>query len=152
MTALALRDNELGGILAHYSTHHTSPEQLPLLYAEFHRTLAPSGLLMPAGHAEDDEYLRLRPTQAYGGHPVSYESHLLPAERIAEPLSRAGLVITTRLVQEPDEGARRTVATFLARKPERPLRHSGCHVPESGGVFMSNRPTGQRTWRRRSTP
>ncbi|ELP63911.1 hypothetical protein STRTUCAR8_04678 [Streptomyces turgidiscabies Car8] len=61
---------------------------------------------MPAGHAEDDEYLRLRPTQAYGGHPVSYESHLLPAERIAEPLGRAGLVITTRLVQEPDEGAR----------------------------------------------
>ncbi|MEU3491740.1 hypothetical protein [Streptomyces massasporeus] len=72
-------------------------------------------------HAGDDEYLRLRPTQVYGGHPVSYESHLLPAERIAELLSRAGLVITTRLVQEPDEGARRAVATFRARKPERPL-------------------------------
>lgn len=94
MTALALRDNELGGILAYYSTHHNPPEQLPLLYAEFHGTLAPGDLLMLAGHAGDDEYLRLRPTQAYGGHPVSYEFHLLPAERIAELLSRAGLVIT----------------------------------------------------------
>lgn len=46
---------------------------------------------------------------------------MLPAERIAELLSRAGLVITARRVQEPDEGARRIVATFLARKPERPL-------------------------------
>ncbi|MFE1837371.1 hypothetical protein [Streptomyces sviceus] len=76
---------------------------------------------MLAKHAGDDEYLRQGPTQAYGGHPVSCESRLLPAERIAELLSRAGLVITTRLVQEPDEGARRTAATFLARKSEHPL-------------------------------
>lgn len=67
----------------------------------------------------DDEHLR--PTQAYGGHPVSYESHLLPADRIAGLLDRAGLVITSRLVQEPAEGKKRTIATFLARKPERPL-------------------------------
>jgi hypothetical protein len=76
---------------------------------------------MPAGQVGDDEYLRLRPTQAYGDHPVSVESHWLPAERIAELLSRAGLVITARLVQEPEKGVRRTVATFLARQPERPL-------------------------------
>jgi SAM-dependent methyltransferase len=119
MTALAHRDDELGGILAYFSTHHTPPDQLPAVYAEFHRTLAPGGLLMLAGHAGADEYLRLRPTQAYGGHPVSYESHLLPAERIAELLRRAGLVITARLVQEPEEGAGRTFATFLARKPDR---------------------------------
>ncbi|MDX2542423.1 class I SAM-dependent methyltransferase [Streptomyces sp. WI04-05B] len=121
MTALALRDDELGGILAYYSTHHTPPEQLPVVYDEFHRTLAPGGLLMLAGYVGDDEYLRLCPTQAYGGHPVSYEAHLLPVERIAELLGRAGFVITARLVQAPDENVRRTVATFLARKPERPL-------------------------------
>ncbi|NEC86263.1 class I SAM-dependent methyltransferase [Streptomyces sp. SID12501] len=117
MTALPLPGNGLGGILAYYSTHHTPPEQLPVMYAEFHRALAPGGLLMLAGYVGDDEYLRLRPTQGHGGHPVSYESHLLPVERIAELLDRAGLVITARLVQEPDEGARRRVATFLARKP-----------------------------------
>ncbi len=121
MTALPLRDDELGGILAFYSTHHTPPEQLPVLYAEFHRTLAPGGLLMLAGYVGDDEYLHLRPTEGYGGHPVSYESHLLPAERIAELLNRAGFVITARLVQEPGEVVRRTVVTLLARKPELPL-------------------------------
>jgi SAM-dependent methyltransferase len=115
MTALAIQDNELGGILAYYSTHHTPPELLPVVFAEFHRTLAPGGLLMLAGYVGDDDHLR--PTQAYGGHPVSYESHLLPAERIVELLDGAGLVITARMVQEPDEGAKRTIATFLARKP-----------------------------------
>ncbi|MEV4973852.1 class I SAM-dependent methyltransferase [Streptomyces scopuliridis] len=118
MTALPIRDEELGGILAYYSTHHTPPELLPVVFAEFHRTLAPGGRLMLAGYVGDDEHLR--PTQAYGGNPVSYESHLLPADRIVGLLQRAGLVITSRLVQEPDNGARRTIATFLARKPERP--------------------------------
>ncbi|MFD4144674.1 hypothetical protein [Streptomyces sp. NPDC058572] len=66
----------------------------------------------------DDEHLR--PAQAYGGHPVSYESHLLPKERIVGLLDRAGLVITAHMVQEPDNGATRTIATFLALKPERP--------------------------------
>jgi hypothetical protein len=50
---------------------------------------------------------------------VSFESYLLPPDRVAELLEQAGLVVTARLVQEPGEGAKRTVATFLARKPER---------------------------------
>ncbi|MFC9843003.1 class I SAM-dependent methyltransferase [Streptomyces sp. NPDC060223] len=119
MTALAIKDNELGGILAYYSTHHTPPEQLPVVFAEFHRTLAPGGHLMLAGHVGDD--VHLRPTHAYGGHPVSYESHLQPPDRIVTLLGRAGLVVTSQLLQEPGEGARRTIATFLARKPEPPL-------------------------------
>ncbi|QKW07865.1 class I SAM-dependent methyltransferase [Streptomyces sp. NA04227] len=116
MTALEVRDDELGGVLAFYSAHHTPPEQLPTVFAEFHRTLAPGGHLMLAGYVGDDE--RLRPTQAYGGHPVSYESHLLPPDRIAALLTEAGLVLTAHLVQLPHEGLVRTVATFLARKPE----------------------------------
>ncbi|OPC84408.1 SAM-dependent methyltransferase [Embleya scabrispora] len=118
MTALAIGDDELGGILAYYSTHHTPPDLLPLVFAEFHRTLAPGGCSMVAGHVGDD--VRLRPTRAYGGHPVSYESHLQPPDRIVALLERAGLVVTSRLLQEPDEGARRTIATFLAHKPEPP--------------------------------
>ncbi|MGW1717875.1 class I SAM-dependent methyltransferase [Streptomyces sp. NPDC002156] len=119
MTALPIRANALGGILAYYSTHHTPPDQLPTLYAEFHRTLTPGGLLMLAGHAAVDEPLHLRPAQGHGGHPVSYESHLIPAERIAELLRRAGFVVTARLVQGLDEGAeaKRAFATLLARKP-----------------------------------
>jgi hypothetical protein len=118
MTALAIGDNELGGILAYYSAHHTPPELLPVVFAEFHRTLASGGHLMLGGYVGDDEHVR--PMQAYGGHPVSYESHLLPTDRIVGLLGRAGLVVTAQLVQEPGEGVKRTVATFLASKPERP--------------------------------
>ncbi|MFI0736342.1 class I SAM-dependent methyltransferase [Streptomyces sp. NPDC021225] len=116
MTALKIGNAELGGILAFYSTHHTPPEWLPTVFSEFHRTLAPGGHLMMAGYVGNDE--RLRPTRAYGNRPVSYESYLLPADRIADLLGRAGLVVTTRVIQEPDEGMTRRIATFLARKPE----------------------------------
>jgi hypothetical protein len=71
---------------------------------------------MLAGHVGNGEHLR--PTRAYGDHPVSYESHLLPPDRIAELLDRAGLVVTTRVVQEPDGGVKRQSGTFLAYKPE----------------------------------
>lgn len=117
MTEPPVGDGELGGVLAYYSTHHTPPDQLPLVYTEFHRTLVPGGRLMLAGHVGDDQ-LR-RPTQAYGGHPVSYESHLIPPDRIAGMLAQAGFTLTARLIQEPAEGSQRTYATFLARKPER---------------------------------
>jgi SAM-dependent methyltransferase len=115
MTALDIADGALGGILAYYATHHTPPQWLPTVYSEFHRTLAPGGRLMLAGHVGNDEHLR--PTHAYGDHPVSYESYLLPADRIAELLRRAGLVVTTRVVQEPEGGTKRQVGTFLAYKP-----------------------------------
>ncbi|GGZ29732.1 class I SAM-dependent methyltransferase [Streptomyces poonensis] len=52
MTALKIADDALGGILAYYSTHHTPPELLPVVFAEFHRALAPGGQLLLVGHAE----------------------------------------------------------------------------------------------------
>ncbi|MEU1278183.1 class I SAM-dependent methyltransferase [Streptomyces sp. NPDC005805] len=118
MTSLPIGDDSLGGVLAYYSTHHTPPPLLPLVFGEFHRTLAPGGTVMLAGHVGAGQHLR--PTRAYGGRPVSYESYLLPPDRIAELLKQAGLVLGARLVEEPAEGAERTFATFLARKPERP--------------------------------
>ncbi|WP_432119649.1 class I SAM-dependent DNA methyltransferase [Streptomyces sp. bgisy032] len=118
MTALDMGTDELGGILAYYATHHTPPHCLPTVFAEFHRTLAPGGHLLLAGHVGDDEHLR--PTRAYGDHPVSYESYLLPPERIAALLEQAGLVVTTRMVQEPQGGSGRRAGTVLAYKPTRP--------------------------------
>ncbi|WP_030955352.1 class I SAM-dependent DNA methyltransferase [Streptomyces sp. NRRL S-481] len=108
MTALEIGSGELGGVLAYYVTHHTPPEWLPTVFAEFHRALAPGGVLMLAGHVGNGEHLR--PTHAY-------ESYLLPPDRIAELLHRAGLVVMTRVVQEPEDGAKRQYGTFLASKP-----------------------------------
>ncbi|MGW2516072.1 class I SAM-dependent methyltransferase [Streptomyces sp. NPDC001617] len=116
MTALDIEDGTLGGILAYFSTHHTPPDQLPLIYAEFARTLAPNGCLLLSGHVGTEAHLR--PTQAYGGRPVSYESHLLPLERLVELLEEAGLAVTARVAQEPAGGAgKRGFGTVVARRP-----------------------------------
>ncbi|MEU1788632.1 class I SAM-dependent methyltransferase [Streptomyces sparsogenes] len=116
MTALETGDGELGGILAWYSTHHTPPQWLPAVFAEFHRTLAPGGFLLWGGYVGNE---RLQPTHGYG-LPVSYESHLLPLDHMAGLLGRAGLVVTARLEQEPGGRANRPQACLLARKPEMP--------------------------------
>ncbi|MCX4749747.1 class I SAM-dependent methyltransferase [Kitasatospora sp. NBC_01287] len=117
MTALEVGDGELGGILAHYSVHHTPPELLPVVFAEFHRTLAPGGQLMIVTRVVAAEYEHVRLTHAYGEHPAPFDSHLLPADRIAELLEQAGLVVTARLVREPGEGMKRQVASLVAGKP-----------------------------------
>ncbi|MFG3024308.1 class I SAM-dependent methyltransferase [Streptomyces sp. NPDC048254] len=91
MTALEMRGDELGGILAWYSTHHTPPQWLPDVFAEFHRTLAPGGYLLWGDYVGNE---RLQPTHGYG-RPVSYESYLLPLDRMVDLLGQAGLVVTT---------------------------------------------------------
>ncbi|WP_086730475.1 class I SAM-dependent methyltransferase [Streptomyces carpinensis] len=113
MTALGIGGDTLGGVLAWYSTHHTPPALLPAVFAEFHRVLAPGGHLLWGCHIGDEH---LRPSQGYG-HPVSYEWYLLSAERVAELLGEAGLVVTARLVQEPEGRLTRRHACLLARKP-----------------------------------
>lgn len=114
MTALEMEDDRLGGILAYYSTHHTPPEALPAVFAEFHRTLAPGGHLLLVGHVGAGEHHR--PTHAYGNHPVSYASYRLPTDQLAELLQRAGFTITAQLVQEPDEALKWKIASFMAQK------------------------------------
>lgn len=70
---------------------------------------------MTAGHVGDE--VRPRPTQAYGGHPVPFESRPLRADGIDALLDRAGLALAARLSEEPAEGAKRTITTFPAQKP-----------------------------------
>ncbi|WP_033893539.1 MULTISPECIES: class I SAM-dependent methyltransferase [Streptomyces] len=115
MSALASGDGELGGILAYYSTHHLPPESLPGAFAEFHRTLAPGGHLLLVTRVGEGGHQRL--TYGYGGDPAPFDSYRLPADRIAGLLEQAGFVVTGRVVQAPDEGAKRPVASFLAHKP-----------------------------------
>ena len=117
MTALGLGDGALGGILAWYSTYHTPPDQLPVLFAEFHRTLAPGGHLLLGTYTGDDE--QLRPALAFGNHRVFYRSYLVPPGRIGALLAQAGLSVTAQLESPPPAAARtrRPHACLLARKP-----------------------------------
>ncbi|MFE3179526.1 class I SAM-dependent methyltransferase [Streptomyces violascens] len=115
MTALDISDHELAGILAYYSTHHTPPERLPSVFAEFHRILAPGGHLMWGDYIGNDEHMC--PTRAFD-RPVSYESYFLPLDRTAELLREAGFDVTARMEQEPDGRVKRRHACLLARKAE----------------------------------
>ncbi|MFG2904354.1 class I SAM-dependent methyltransferase [Kitasatospora sp. NPDC048286] len=111
MADLDLPDGALGGILAWYSVHHTPEDQLPQLFAEFHRILAPGGHLLLGGHAGEAQLLR--PARAYG-HPVSYASHLVPVGRLVELLEAAGFTVTTRLEQPNPQRAERSYVCLLA--------------------------------------
>ncbi|MGH3716587.1 MAG: class I SAM-dependent methyltransferase [Micromonosporaceae bacterium] len=113
MTALDFPDGELGGIVAWWSIIHLPREVLPAVFAEFHRTLAPGGNLLVGFHVGHEQR---RPERAYG-HPVSYDSYRWPPDQVAGLLSRAGMVVAARLVQEPDEELKPPQACLLARKP-----------------------------------
>jgi SAM-dependent methyltransferase len=116
MTDLDLADGALGGIVAWYSIIHTPPERLPVVFAEFHRVLAPGGHLLLAFQA-GDECLRLE--QAYG-HEISLDAYRLSPDRIAEMLSRAGLAGHARLIREPEGREKTPQAYLMARKRTRP--------------------------------
>ncbi|MER7770812.1 class I SAM-dependent methyltransferase [Kitasatospora sp. NPDC096140] len=112
MTDLDLPDGALGGILAWYSVHHTPPELLPALFAGFHRVLAPGGHLLLGGHVGDEH---LRPVSGYG-HPVTYSSYLVPADRLVELLAGAGFTVTTRLEHLRPEHPGRGYVSLLAHR------------------------------------
>ncbi|MEJ8633246.1 class I SAM-dependent methyltransferase [Streptomyces sp. NPDC006475] len=116
MTDLHLADGALGGILAWYSIVHTPPELLPVVFAEFHRVLAPGGHLL-VGFKAGDKHRHLE--NAYG-HELSLDVYWVSPDRIAELLSRAGLEVDARMIREPTEQEKPRQgrqAYLLARKP-----------------------------------
>jgi SAM-dependent methyltransferase len=125
MTALDLPDDTLGGVVALYSTMHFPPDQLPGVFAEFHRVLAPGGHLLLSVLIGDELVHR---TEAFG-REIALDYYLRPPDRLAELLSHAGLVTKARLLREPAETEKLPRAYLLARKPTGP----GGARPESGG-------------------
>ncbi|MFG3437056.1 class I SAM-dependent DNA methyltransferase [Nonomuraea sp. NPDC047897] len=116
MTALDLADESVGGAVAWYSTVHTPPELLPVVFAEIHRVLAPGGHLLVAFKVGDE---RRHLDRGYG-HELSLDVYWMPPEHIADVVSAAGLVLDARLVREPDESEKPRSgrqAFFLAHKP-----------------------------------
>jgi SAM-dependent methyltransferase len=109
MTTLDCADGELTGLIAWWSILHTPPDELPVVFAEFHRALAPDGHVLVGFHVGDE---CLRPERSYG-HPVTYAAYRLPPERVAELLHQAGLRVTARLLSE---GKKCPQACLLARK------------------------------------
>ncbi|MFI1283643.1 class I SAM-dependent methyltransferase [Streptomyces sp. NPDC020858] len=114
MAALDVADGVLGGVLAWYSTVHTPPSELPGVFAEFARILAPGGHLLIAFKAGDE---RIRLDHAYG-HPVDLDVYWTPPDRIAGLLAGAGLAEVARLVRAPDALEKSPQGFLLARKDQ----------------------------------
>lgn len=114
MTALDLADGVLGGILAFYSIIHTPPQQLPVVFTEFQRVLAPGGHLLLGFFAGDD------PLPQEFDHKVTLAYRWSP-DSLAELLREAGFVEVARLRREPYESERQFQhAQLLVRKPQKP--------------------------------
>lgn len=117
MTAVDAKDGALGGIVAWYSIIHVPREQLPAVFAEFHRVLAPGGYLQLGFQAGDDIAHRTE----FQGHQIDLAFQRLQPDQVADLLSEAGFVVRSRTLREPDDdGAfpERTPQAFvLARKP-----------------------------------
>ncbi|MFE9933811.1 class I SAM-dependent methyltransferase [Streptomyces sp. NPDC005533] len=112
MTALDVADGVLGGVLAWYSTVHTPPAELPEVFAEFARVLAPGGHVLIAFEAGD---ARLRLEHAYG-HPVALDVYGTPTDLVAGLLAGAGLTEVARLERGPDPHETSPQGFLLARK------------------------------------
>ncbi|MEU5873501.1 class I SAM-dependent methyltransferase [Glycomyces sp. NPDC047369] len=98
MSALDLPDAALGGVLSRASIIHTPPERIGPVFAEFHRVLAPGGLLSISFQASDRSDRLAWP----------FDHKVAPAwqwsyERVAELLRDTGFAEVARLVGAPEE-------------------------------------------------
>ncbi|MGW0710146.1 class I SAM-dependent methyltransferase [Streptomyces sp. NPDC002643] len=112
MTALDLESGSLAGAVAWYSTVHTPPAELPLIFAEFHRVLAPGGLLQLAFKVGEES---VHLSHAYG-HDLDLDVYRHPTGLVSELLKDAGFIESARLEREagPQEGTPQ--GYVLARK------------------------------------
>ncbi|MEU6224103.1 class I SAM-dependent methyltransferase [Streptomyces sp. NPDC047042] len=117
MTALDLPDETLGGILALYSIIHIPDSELPTVFAEFHRVLAPGGHVLLGFQTDlEDEHQHMHLTERFG-HEMSLDYWFHTPERVTELLTKAGLTAHAQTIREPYEEEKRRRAYVLARKP-----------------------------------
>jgi SAM-dependent methyltransferase len=112
MAALDLADASVAGVVAWYSIIHTPREELPAVFAEFHRVLGPGGHLLLAFQA-GDECVHLE--RAYG-HDLALDAYRLPPEMIADLLGRTDLAVLAQLQRAAGEREKTPQAYLLARK------------------------------------
>ncbi|MFR9726531.1 class I SAM-dependent DNA methyltransferase [Streptomyces sp. MS19] len=112
MTALDLPDGGLAGITAWYSVIHLPPGELPVAFAEFHRVLAPGGLVQLAFQVRPEP---VRLDEVFG-HAVDLAYPRLPLEYVEETLAAAGLAPVSRLLRAADAVERSPQAVVTARR------------------------------------
>ncbi|MGW1778965.1 class I SAM-dependent DNA methyltransferase [Streptomyces sp. NPDC002143] len=108
-------DGSLDGAVCWYSSIHTPVDELPALFTEFHRVLAPGGHLLLGFQVGDVPRRHDRPW----GHPVALDFLRRRPEQMVELLTAAGFTEQSRTVREPntDRGEKVPQAFLILRKP-----------------------------------
>ncbi|MBV7696914.1 class I SAM-dependent methyltransferase [Streptomyces sp. TRM70350] len=114
MLGLDIPDGHLAGVVSFYSSVHTPADQLPALFEEYARVLAPGGHLLLAFQAGDAPRRVDRPF----GRPVSLDFLRRRPERMTGLLTEAGFTLHSRTVREPDPELAETTpqALLIARR------------------------------------
>ena len=112
MLALDLADTSLGGLLAYYSIIHIPWEQRPQVFAEFHRVLAPGGLLLLTFQIGDER----SQYSEFLGTSVSLDFYRQQPDEVVELLREAGFELSMTAVREREGTEKTTQGYLLARK------------------------------------
>ncbi|MGP4009578.1 class I SAM-dependent methyltransferase [Streptomyces sp. 4N124] len=113
MLELDLPDGSLAGAVSWYSSIHTPVTELPSLFAEFRRVLAPGGHLLIAFQIGDEPRRHERPW----GYEVTLDFQRRQPDEIDGLLRAAGFAPVMRMVREPAPNETTQQASLIARKP-----------------------------------
>ncbi|MEU6380053.1 methyltransferase domain-containing protein [Streptomyces sp. NPDC046909] len=113
MLELDVADGSLAGVVSWYSSIHTPVDELPRLFGEFLRVLAPGGHLLIAFQVGDEPKRHDKPF----GHDVILDFLRRQPETVVELLEAAGFALVSRTVREPDASELSRQAFLIARRP-----------------------------------
>lgn len=113
MTDLHLRDASVAGLLAWWSLIHIPDDEVPTVFAHFHRVLRPGGPLQLGFHVGDVSRLK---TEGYGGHPMKVHVHRRQPDKVASWLCDAGFAVEAQWLLDPDERVPQAIL-FARRHP-----------------------------------
>jgi SAM-dependent methyltransferase len=87
MTALEFPDEHFGGVVTWWSIIHLPRDVVPVAFAEFHRVLAPDGVLLMGFHVGEESTHK---TSGYGDLPMDVYVHRWLPEQLTELAVAAG--------------------------------------------------------------
>jgi SAM-dependent methyltransferase len=100
MTDLDLPAASVAGLLAWWSLMHIPDDEVPTVFAHFHRALRPGGPLQLGFHVGDESGST---TEGDGGNPTKIHDHRRQPDQVATWLRDAGFEIEAQLLLHPDE-------------------------------------------------